>query len=155
MRRVSVLMLLTLMAGCSNAPSTTFHNIDFCKLGMPSRDMVGKRVAFSAWFSGTLETAGLRSEKCPSVLVDVRFPPQTPATFQKPFQPDYRVIMAGLAIGSTPDSQFHGHFRGILREQALAPGGEPTIEQVPYHLDVERIDDISLGRPRFLQPPQR
>jgi len=142
----SALLILT---ACQRTPG----EIDVCDAIHRAPELLGKPVTLSGWFSNGYHWSAVGSGDCPQKLIATQFHKHTPISFAKSEQPAADEIRKSLADGWPPRWDFQARFYGVLsRVNGPAPFS-PSVEEMPYVLDVQRIEGIRIGRATWRKEP--
>lgn len=149
-----MLVAANLAAGCSG--SVKNPPIDVCDLARSGERRINDTVTVRAWYGVNNHGSLIGSDQCRNFLIDPVFKPNLRSSFLNPKHSAVGSTRSAFTIGMGGPDDYHADFTGILRKRNISAASNPHLppmDEMPYVLEINRVDNVRFEQATFWLPP--
>ncbi|WP_440860821.1 hypothetical protein [Sphingopyxis sp. 22461] len=153
-RTLLILVAANLAAGCSG--SSADAPIDVCDLARSGKKRINDSVTVRAWYGFNYHGSLMGSDRCRNFSIDPDFRPNLRSSFLNPKHSSVGDTRSAFKIGMGGPDDYHADFTGILRKRNTSTAGDPHLppmDEMPYVLEIDRVDNVRFEQATFWPPP--
>jgi hypothetical protein len=147
---ISIFVATSILLNVACSSRQEHEDIDVCDAIRRAPELLGKPIRIAAAYDYAGYWSAIGSSKCPEKLIEPRFGTGLTLQFRDSSPKREHELRDQLASGFPSQTEFQGRFHGTLRKRTnkplTGPHAPPGIEDMPYVFDVERVEDVKLGR---------
>ena len=153
-RTLVILFAASLAAGCSDSSADALT--DVCDLAQSGERRINETVTVRAWYGFNDHGSLLGSQDCQNFRIAPHFKSDLRSSFLDPKHPSVGNTRSAFKVGMGGSYDYHADFTGILRKRSISTVGDmhlPPIEEMPYVLEIYRVDNVRFEQATFRRPP--
>lgn len=131
--------------------------MDMCELAQSGEERINSTVTVRAWYGSNDHGSLIGSDQCRNFLIDPKFKPNLRSSFLNPKHSSAGNTRIAFTIGMGGPDDYRADFTGVLRKRDNFTAGDihlPPMDEMPYVLEIQGVDNIRFERAKFwLLPP--